>query len=352
MFAISVFVKASDGATSFHQGSLVRLPPELAGAGRLAKYAAIREAGWTRDDLGYDVYARYDFNGNLIVVPGIILTDNRTHRKIFGYNNRYERSQIESFVDGIIGVEKQAFELASENINMLVHDLRNISGTIYNAALEAETFINRGNFPEALARVQNVKAAQNILKIRTDVLDFLGNPASIVTVRPIHPYPKVDKVSRAFKPRARDKHIVIDFSGRSHLVVNGPEILEIVPYVLIDNAIKYAPADSTASVIVEDDSDEAVRIEVSSLGPKIMPHEQQAIFEKGVRGVSATDWAIPGSGLGLYLMKQIVANHFNGSVSVLQEVQPALEKEGREYFYTTFIVQLPAAGKKAAALAA
>lgn len=340
MFALTTIVKKQDGSHVWHDGALLKLPLEMSGQARVLKYLGVKSSGWSKDDLRYDLYARHDFHGNLIIIPGIILPDSQGAKRFPEFLPKFPKEQIESYVEGIIELEKEALESASENINMLVHDLRNISGSIYNAALEAETFINRGNMLEAKVRVQNVMAAQNILKIRTDVLDFLGNPASIVRLRQIEIYRKVDKVCRVFKSKAQERKIQINFSGASYLTAEGPEIFEIVPYVLIDNAIKYSPSGSFIDVVVEDVGD-YISIEVASLGPKILEHEKLAIFEKGVRGSSAQAWAVPGSGLGLYLMSQMIKEYFDGQVTVVQSTDSENYIDGKTYYETAFLIRLP-----------
>ena len=342
LFALTTVIRTQDGTSALHEGWMQRLPPELISRERLVKYVSVREAGWCKDDLGYSIYSRFDFDGDLIIVPGLIIEGERGHRRIHGYTQAFSRNQIESYVDGVIAMQRRSFEKASENVNMLVHDLRNISGSIYNAALEAETFVNRRNLVEASVRIHNIIAAQSLLKIRTDVLDFLGNPASIIRARNIEVYRKVDKVCRMFKPKAQERGVQISLSGGSYMTTEGPEVFEIVPYVLVDNAIKYSPLNGNIEVGVEDDG-RTIFLSVTSFGPRIMPHEQDLIFEKGVRGEHATRSTVPGSGLGLFLIHQMVVDHFQGIIHVVQDIDAEEDVEGRRYVETTFLVSVPVA---------
>jgi len=81
---------------------------------------------------------------------------------------------------------------------------------------------------------------------------------------------------------------------------------------LLDNARKYAPADSKVRVVVELDG-EMVRFRVADEGPGIPPEDRQGIFERFRRLEGGT--AKPGSGLGLYICRGLVEAH-GGTISV------------------------------------
>lgn len=345
MFAIPIILVRKDGQTTLYRGSLVNPPPDVLDRQRLQKYGKLRTTGWSRDEFGYHTYSRYDFEGSLIIVPGIILEGERRKNRHKGYDVTFTKAQIEQFVEDISAFERDAFERASQDVNMLVHDLRNISNSIYNSALEADSWINRSNFQEAKARVQNVIAAQSILKIRTDVLDFLGNPASIIKGRSIDVFRKVDKVSRSLKPEASKKRIQIDFHGDCHLFASGPDIFEVIPFVLIENAIKYSPESGKIEVSVTEEGNSIV-LQVVSFGPRIEGDEHEAIFQKGVRGQSAQDTMVPGSGFGLFLLRSIVVDHFSGSVQVDQE-ETALSLNNVPFHETTFKIVIPGTAPRA-----
>lgn len=81
---------------------------------------------------------------------------------------------------------------------------------------------------------------------------------------------------------------------------------------LLDNARKYAPADSKVRISVELDG-EMVRFRVADQGPGIPPEDRQGIFERFRRLEGGN--AKPGSGLGLYICRGLVEAH-GGEISV------------------------------------
>ena len=104
---------------------------------------------------------------------------------------------------------------------------------------------------------------------------------------------------------------------------------------LLSNAIKFTPRDGAVEVRVLAGSDRAV-LEVADSGVGIPDAEQSSLFERFFRTSSAVERCIPGTGLGLYIVKSLVRAH--GGVITLRSVTG----EG-----TTFRVELPTAAAAA-----
>jgi signal transduction histidine kinase len=83
---------------------------------------------------------------------------------------------------------------------------------------------------------------------------------------------------------------------------------------LVENAIKYSPSGGRIEVRVLDGPDE-LRIEVRDEGLGIPPSEQARIFEKFYRLDAEMTRGVGGSGLGLYISREIV-EQMGGSLSV------------------------------------
>jgi signal transduction histidine kinase len=119
-------------------------------------------------------------------------------------------------------------------------------------------------------------------------------------------------------------------SDSSRLVVDADrEAIGRVIRNLLENAVKYSPAATTVWVETGHDARSAV-LRVRDEGIGIPPEEKARIFEKFVRGEAAKHACIPGTGIGLAMVKEILRAH-HGDVDLASEV-------GRG---STFIVRLP-----------
>jgi signal transduction histidine kinase len=101
---------------------------------------------------------------------------------------------------------------------------------------------------------------------------------------------------------------------------------------LIGNAIKYTPAGGHVNVTLEQSGDEAV-ITVADTGMGIPEVDVAHLFEEFYRGSNVKEAGIPGTGLGLTIVKDLV-ERYGGRLSVQSRLN-----EG-----TTFTVVLPLAG--------
>jgi signal transduction histidine kinase len=114
------------------------------------------------------------------------------------------------------------------------------------------------------------------------------------------------------------RHIELDgFEGRCTIDAD-PEALSVALRNLVDNALKYAP--DCPTVQVQWGVEEAqVAIRVRDSGPGIPASEKKAIFRKFVRGSAAEAANVKGSGVGLAMVRHIVAAH-GGDVTLASEL--------------------------------
>jgi two-component system sensor histidine kinase KdpD len=102
-------------------------------------------------------------------------------------------------------------------------------------------------------------------------------------------------------------------------VTADPDLLRVALRHLADNAIKYSPAGTTITVNARAiQTPEEVEIAIGSAGPPIPSDERSAIFDRFYRG--ATGSSVPGSGMGLAIVRQIARAHGG---DVLLEALPA-----------------------------
>ena len=116
---------------------------------------------------------------------------------------------------------------------------------------------------------------------------------------------------RAFKGR----EIVVQ-TDAGCVIQGDARRIERVVMNLISNAVKYSPPDTRVTLQVRKDDSQAV-LTVSDRGPGIAKDDLELLFQPFGRGRSA-DALAEGSGMGLYVVKQIVAAH-DGRIDVQSE---------------------------------
>ncbi|WP_128380568.1 sensor histidine kinase [Streptomyces cavernae] len=143
----------------------------------------------------------------------------------------------------------------------------------------------------------------------------------------------VGSATDAIKPAAEAASVELEtHCPEQPLILHADgEQLDRVLMNLLSNAVKFTPEGGRVSVRADRRDGEAV-LSVSDTGIGIPAKEQEKLFQRFFRASNATDAAIPGTGLGLTIVRTIVANH-GGETEVQSE-------EGRG---TTITARLPIA---------
>ena len=110
-----------------------------------------------------------------------------------------------------------------------------------------------------------------------------------------------------------------------------PAIFPTVINNLLDNALKYSPAEATVVVRTRRDGSDAVALEVTNPTAGLSAAERELIFSRHYRAENSR--GKPGNGLGLYLVRRVVEAH-RGEVSLDTSKNSEL----------TFVVRIPVCG--------
>jgi len=118
--------------------------------------------------------------------------------------------------------------------------------------------------------------------------------------------------------------------GGSPFVLGDEDELKSVVLNLVDNAIKYSGPQVRVAVELDQADASQVTLRVRDQGIGILPSEQKRIFKRFYR-IPAMATRIKGTGLGLFIVRSVVARH-GGRVYA---------ESGGPGHGSTFIVQLP-----------
>jgi PAS domain S-box-containing protein len=232
--------------------------------------------------------------------------------------------------------EEQALEqMRSDFVATVSHELRTPLAAIYGTALtirrpdlELDDEV-RGHLLELIVdeserlrqRIDDLLLASQLdsgrLQMRLEACDALELATGVVEAAATH--------------KAENVEISIESDGDLPPVRADPDQIRQVIANLLDNAIKYSPDGGTVQLRLERNGG-SVRLTVRDAGLGIPAKEQERIFEKFYRLDPNMSRGIGGTGLGLYIVRELV-QRLEGRVWV-----ESAEGEG-----STFYVELPVA---------
>jgi two-component system phosphate regulon sensor histidine kinase PhoR len=214
--------------------------------------------------------------------------------------------------------ERRLEELRSQFVATISHELRTPLASLHGAAL---TLLDRGRALSVETRrqlldmiaVQSKRLAELVEEIL--LTGQLDSGSLRVVTEPFDPEELAWSAAAAARLRVGDD-TTIDVSVPALLpkVAGDPERTRQVLTNLLDNAIKYSPHGGRIELGVEADAGYA-RFTVRDEGLGIPLGEQQRIFEKFYRLDPDHRRGIGGSGLGLYICRELVRS-MNGRIWV------------------------------------
>ena len=118
---------------------------------------------------------------------------------------------------------------------------------------------------------------------------------------------EVERIVDEFRPLAASRRVRLELAVRAHPAMSlRPDALRHMLLNLLDNAVKYGPAEQTVRVTLEQRDSEAL-LAVADEGPGVPAREREAIWSPFARGTAAA--AKGGSGIGLTIVRDVAAEH-------------------------------------------
>ena len=130
----------------------------------------------------------------------------------------------------------------------------------------------------------------------------------------------VSSVIERAKPIAEERDIRLSFAAPDAAVlakIDSERILIAISN-LLDNAIRYNTKGGSVAVTIDDAVLESIKISVSDTGVGIPKSDLSRIFSKFWRGEKISEMEPSGSGLGLYIAKNIIRAH-GGEIGIDSE---------------------------------
>lgn len=186
-------------------------------------------------------------------------------------------------------------------INMLA------AGQLGPVTDEQKTFIDKA-----------YKSTERVIAIVNDLLhvDNIEAETADFTFVPVQLEEVIDSIMFEFTAPAQSKYLDLKFERPEKKLPEmaaDPIKLRMVFENLIDNAIKYTPQHGRVTVTIDDGrlnaTPRSVLIKIADTGVGIKPEDEKKIFQKFFRGGNAVSMEPDGSGLGLYITRDIIEKH-------------------------------------------
>jgi PAS domain S-box-containing protein len=251
----------------------------------------------------------------------------------------FEHGTVYAFRDV---TEEQAVEkLKSDFVSTISHELRTPLAAIYGAALT----LRRPDMPidgTDRAELLGVIAgeAERLAGIVNDILwtSRIESGGLHVTLEECDGAELARSVVRAAElqvPPNLEVRLEAP-AGLPRVLADADKVRQVLSN-LVENAVKYSPDGGVVVLRVEQLGDR-VRFLIADEGLGIPPREQERIFEKFYRLDPNLTRGVGGTGLGLYICRELISR-MGGAIRV----------ESAEGVGSTFTVELPAAGEATAA---
>ncbi|MCL4761145.1 MAG: CHASE domain-containing protein, partial [Burkholderiales bacterium] len=215
---------------------------------------------------------------------------------------------------------ERANRMKDDFLATLSHELR----TPLNAIVGWAAVLRQGRISEAQAQA-GIEAIDRNAKAQARLIDDLLDMNRIVSGKlrvdlgPLDPVPVVDEAIAAVLPTARDKGVRLErqFAGEPLRVRADASRLRQIAWNLLTNAVKFTPQGGEVRVTLDRDGARA-RLAVRDTGAGIEPAFLAHVFDRFAQGDSTITRHHGGLGLGLAIVRELVALH-GGEVRALSD---------------------------------
>jgi len=257
-------------------------------------------------------------------------------------NDRGKKSTIRYSEEDVIQFCRSIERFAEENFSEMIsyaHDIQYMIGTFVHRSI-----VNKSNETD----IDELKKALNEINVLAAIISAKDcffryrtgtYPSKLYSIDITGKFYKIFKAYEKFG-LVKKKQLKFNFNSQKVPTVDTYEVFDFIPYILLENAVKYSPVGAEIDIDIKK-SDSFIVVEIGSFGPALEADEKGKIFEKSFRGKVALEMGIKGQGLGLYHLKQAISDLGLGLISVYQErSEYPLNMDGYPHSYTTFTLKI------------
>ena len=212
--------------------------------------------------------------------------------------------------------EKTVERLKTEFVSISAHQLRTpLSGIKWTLKMLLEEDLGKISEEQKEFLEKTYKSNERMIRLINDLLNVtrIEEGRFLYNIKSQNIMEIVQEIVASCKVMAKRKRIELGFKKINNKI---PEVkidtekMSIAVQNLVDNAIHYTEPGGKVNVSIEYLKDQNnILISVADTGIGIPKNQQKRIFKRFFRGVSATKMETVGTGLGLFIAKNIVESH-------------------------------------------
>ena len=233
-----------------------------------------------------------------------------------GYTPILPAKNLQALINHDLAEKEMKRQLArkEDDIRLITHDFKNLNAQIKQDcevifSLYPEKSDSPIDISQLLSKIREIMCCSTMIDGRFAMSDFEKAPENYLKALqfPCNVYKKFDKI-RKLLSNYLHKHIKINLLGNSFKCITAYPSFEFLPFLILENAIKYSRNDDEIDVEFTE-KESHLDVTISSFGPFCSPDEVAILFVKGRRGSYAKEVCEKGDGLGLYFVKSIADLH-------------------------------------------
>jgi signal transduction histidine kinase len=215
--------------------------------------------------------------------------------------------------------EEELARLRSDFVSSVSHELRTPLAQIrlFLETLRLGRFTTDAQREWSLANID--RETNRLSHLVENILHFARAdraPSTRATPEPTDLAVEIEQIARAFEPLAASRRASLRLELAPNVVLPlQRETFRQVLLNLLDNAVKYGPAGQTIRVSLAVMGSSA-RVTVTDEGPGVPAREREAIWTPFFRGHAAGAQGAGGSGIGLAIVKDLVAQ-MRGRIAIV-----------------------------------
>lgn len=287
------------------------------------QYATLRAVQWGETVLQKQELIRRPYGSSLPILVNAVPLLSRRHWSAPLQETEQQGSTQEAValvVHQDVTALKEAEYLKDEFLGIVAHELRTPLAALMGFAdmLLVQTARKRGRAlsdwqQEALQEIE--LATSRLVNLTEELLDVTRLQAGRLLLQrtPTNVIPIVQRVTTLLQQTTTRHQLEVRITHSSLVANIDPGRIEQVLTNLIGNAIKYSPQGGPVTITFWEETvtlvNRLIGISVQDSGIGVPKNQHALMFRRFMRADNALAWGISGTGLGLYICRELVEQH-------------------------------------------